>query len=100
MPSAPLPIDEARRLATLRACDILDTEPETAFDELVAVAAHIAGAPIALISLVDGSRQWFKARIGLGVRETPREQAFCAYAILEPKPLIVEDAALDARFSG
>lgn len=99
MPSAPLPIDEARRLATLRACDILDTEPETAFDELVAVAEHIAGAPIALISLIDDSRQWFKAKIGLDVSETPREQAFCAYAILEPKPLIVEDAALDARFS-
>ena len=99
MSSAPLPIDQARRLATLRACDILDTEPETAFDELVAVAAHIAGAPIALISLVDESRQWFKAKIGLDVCETPREQAFCAYAILEPKSLIVEDARLDARFS-
>ena len=64
MPSAPLPIDEARRLATLRACDILDTEPEQAFDELVALAVHITGAPIALIGLVDESRQWFKAKIG------------------------------------
>lgn len=99
MPSAPLPIDEARRLTTLRACDILDTEPEQAFDELVALARHITGVPIALLSLVDESRQWFKAKIGLDVCETPREQAFCSYAILEPKPLIVEDAAVDHRFS-
>ncbi len=99
MPSAPLPIDEASRLATLRACDILDTEPEQAFDELVALAVHITGAPIALIGLVDESRQWFKAKIGLDACQAPRELAFCAYAILEPKPLIVEDAALDARFS-
>jgi hypothetical protein len=99
MPSAPLPIDEARRLATLRACNILDTEPQQAFDELVKLAVHVAEAPIALISLVDESRQWFKAKIGLDVCETPREHAFCAYTILGPKPLIVEDTALDARFA-
>jgi len=99
MPSAPLPIDEARRLATLRACQVLDTAPERAFDELVALAVQLSAVPIAVISLVDESRQWFKARIGLDVCETPRAQAFCAYAILEPKPLIVEDATQDARFS-
>ena len=99
MPSAPLPIDEARRLASLRACDILDTDPEQAFDELVALAAYVAGVPIALFSLVDESRQWFKAKFGLDVCETPREQAFCGYTILDPKPLIVEDATVDGRFS-
>jgi hypothetical protein len=99
LPSAPLPIDEARRLATLRAFEILDTEPERAFDELVALAASITDAPIALLSLVDESRQWFKARIGLDVSETPREYAFCSYAILGSAPLIVQDATTDARFN-
>jgi GAF domain len=94
-----MPIDETRRLATLRACNILDTEPEAVFDGLVALAAQIAGTPIALVSLVDESRQWFKARIGLEARETPRELAFCAHAIMEPKPLVVEDATMDSRFA-
>jgi GAF domain len=99
MPSASVPIDEPHRLASLRACAILDSAPERAFDGLVMLAARLTKAPIALLSLVDHSRQWFKARVGLETQETPREQSFCAHAILEPTPLIVEDAAHDARFA-
>jgi GAF domain-containing protein len=99
MASAPLPFDETGRLAALRACEILDTAPERAFDGLVALAARLTNAPIALLSFVDQSRQWFKARVGLGAQETPREQSFCAHAILESGPLIVEDATRDARFA-
>ncbi|MGB8694000.1 MAG: GAF domain-containing protein [Steroidobacteraceae bacterium] len=99
MASAPLPFDETGRLAALRACEILDTAPERAFDGLVALAARLTNAPIALLSFVDQSRQWFKARVGLGAQETPREQSFCAHAILESGPLIVEDATRDTRFT-
>jgi hypothetical protein len=99
MPSAPLPTDEPQRLAVLRACEILDSAPERAFDALVMLAARLTRAPIALLSFVDQSRQWFKARVGLEAQETPREQSFCAHAILQSTPLIVEDAAHDARFT-
>jgi len=99
MPGAPLPIDESRRLAALRACDILDTAPERAFDELVSLAVQLTGAPIALIGLLDESRQWFKAKVGLEVPWIPRDQALCAYVILEHTPLIVDDASRDQRFS-
>ena len=92
---------ESERLALLRRCGILDTAPEADFDGLVDLAAHIADAPIALISLIDEGRQWFKARHGLEATETPRAHAFCAHAILDPKrPFIVPDARLDPRFAG
>ena len=94
----PFPANEPQRLAALRACQILDTPPEPVFDNVVHLAARITGAPIALISLIDESRQWFKASIGLPVHETPREQAFCTFAILGSEIMVVEDAALDARF--
>ena len=73
---------EAERLAVLHACGILDTPSEPEFDELVGLAAHIAEVPIALISLVDRERQWFKARCGLEAAETPRRISFCGHAIL------------------
>ena len=95
---APLPLNEAERLDVLRAYRILDTEAEADFDDLVEVASEVLGTPIALISLVDERRQWFKARRGLEVRETPRDQAFCAHAILGTETMIVEDASLDERF--
>ncbi len=99
MKSAPLPPDEEARLAALRLYDVLDTPPEQPFDDLAELAAHICAAPIALISLIDEDRQWFKSRVGLDARETTRDIAFCAHAIQQPDLFIVEDAARDARFS-
>ncbi len=99
MPAAPLPADEASRLAALQSYDVLDTDADKALDQIVALAADLTGNPIALVSLVDETRQWFKAGLGLPVRETPRAQAFCAHAILAPRdPLVVTDATQDARF--
>ncbi len=98
-PGAPLPANEALRLQTLQLCRILDTESEGAFDDLVALAATICDAPIALISLVDESRQWFKAKVGLDVAETSRDVAFCAHAILGSDVMVVGDATKDPRFA-
>jgi diguanylate cyclase len=82
MPAAPLPTDEAERLAALRGLQALDTAPEATFDALVKAASLVCGVPISLVSLVDRERQWFKANIGLpGVSETPRDSAFCAHAL-------------------
>jgi diguanylate cyclase (GGDEF)-like protein len=101
MPPAPLPDHEAERLAALRSYDVLDTACEAVFDEIARLAARLTGCPIALVSLVDADRQWFKARYGLDATETPRDIAFCAYAILDPEhPLLVPDAAEDRRFAG
>lgn len=100
MAAAPLPADELARLATLRKYDVLDTPPEQAFDDAVKLASVICGTPIALVALIDESRQWFKARVGLDATETPRDMAFCAHAILDPENLlVVPDASLDPRFA-
>jgi PAS domain S-box-containing protein len=96
---APQPQNEAERLVALRSLDILDTAPEEAFDELTALAAHICQAPVALISLVDADRQWFKSRVGWATGETLREVSFCAHTILEPDLLVVPDATADPRFA-
>ncbi len=97
---ARLPQNEIQRLAALRNCDILDTEPEGKYDDLTLLAAHICQTPIALVSLVDEDRQWFKSRHGLSVSETPRDYAFCAHAILNSDDVLeVSDAQLDPRFS-
>ncbi|HTI98009.1 MAG TPA: GAF domain-containing protein [Dongiaceae bacterium] len=95
----PLPKNEAARLQALIEYDILDTAPEQAFDDIVQLAAYICGTPTAFMSLVDGERQWFKSRRGGTQQETPREHAFCAYTILEPSIMEVEDAQLDQRFA-
>jgi len=100
MPPAPFPANELARLAALRSYDLLDTPSEAALDELVALAAELTGSPIALVSLIDAERQWFKARWGLPVQETKRDLAFCAHAILTPdQVLLVADATKDARFA-
>jgi PAS domain S-box-containing protein len=96
---APVPENEADRLAALRGLGVLDTPPEPAFDELSALAAYVCQTPIALISLVDDERQWFKSRVGSAACETPREVAFCAHAILQPDLLVVPDASADERFA-
>jgi signal transduction histidine kinase len=96
----PLPDNEDDRLQALLQYQVLDTQAEQAFDDLTAIAAYICDTPIALISLVDANRQWFKSKIGLEAIETPRELAFCAYTILQPeKLLIVPNAEEDERFA-
>jgi GAF domain-containing protein len=99
MISAPIPSDEAERLAALRALLILDTPPEERFDRLTAFAAEEFDMPIVLLSLIDAERQWFKARVGLDVCETARGISFCAHAILQDDTLVVPDVALDDRFA-
>jgi signal transduction histidine kinase len=95
-----IPKDEDKRLESLRRLAILDTASEESYDEIVALAAEIAGTPIALVSLVDTDRQWFKARHGLDATETPRSISFCGHAILDPKHLFeVDDPLNDPRFA-
>ncbi|MBS0428005.1 MAG: response regulator [Proteobacteria bacterium] len=97
---APLPPDEDRRLAALDELQVLDTGAEAVFDDVVLLASQLCGTPIALVSLIDAERQWFKARVGLDATETPRSDAFCAHAILDPDTVMqVHDAVLDPRFT-
>ncbi len=97
---AALPIDEEQRLAHLHRLDILDTPREQGFDDIAQLAMTLCEAPIAVVSLVDRDRQWFKSCLGLAATQTPRDLAFCAHAILTPNDvLVVEDALLDPRFS-
>lgn len=99
MASYPTPPDEAQRLNVLHALNLLDTPAEAVFDRITRLAAQILNVPIALVSLVDADRQWFKSRVGLDAIETSREVAFCAHAIMQAAPMIVADATQDVRFN-
>jgi GAF domain-containing protein len=96
---APLPANEKKRLKVLWQYEVLDTVPEEVFDDLTELAARICQAPIALITLVDENRQWFKSKIGISVNETSRDVSFCGHAILQSDLFIVPDATRDDRFS-
>ena len=98
--NAPLPPDETGRLAALRRYEVLDTPPEEAFDDLTRLAAHICQTPIALICLIDETRQWFKSKVGLAATETPRNTSICAHAILHGDAgLQLSDTERDPRFA-
>lgn len=97
--SNPKPVNEKRRLNILWQYDVLDTVPEALFDDLTELAARICQAPIALISLVDEDRQWFKSKVGLTVKETSRDISFCAHAIKQAELFVVPDATKDPRFA-
>jgi len=96
--AAPIPSNERQRLQALHGYAILDSSREQAFDDLTRIAAQLCGTPMALISLVDRTRQWFKAEVGLDVSETSRDVSFCAHAILCPGLFIVTDTREDIRF--
>jgi signal transduction histidine kinase len=100
MRSAPIPENETDRINRLKLYRILDTPPEEAFDRVTRIVAETIGVPIALISLIDGERQWFKSKHGLDATCAPREAGFCAHTILTDGLLEIEDARLDPRFSG
>src|SRR5438876_1968397 len=97
--SAPIPLNEVKRLKVLWQYDVLDTVPEEVFDDLTELAARICEAPIAMITLVDENRQWFKSKIGVTINETSRDISFCAHAINQEDLFIVPDAAKDERFA-
>ena len=99
MMAAPIPADEAARLADLRSLNVLDTPQEERFDRIVRLAAGIFQTPIAYIALIDSDRQWFKARKGMCRVETDRSTSFCGHTITMDEPLVVPDALLDSRFS-
>ena len=96
--SRPIPTDESRRLDALGRLNILDTDPEAAFDRIAEVARQVFGVQGAAVSLVDEERQWFKATCGISLDETPREQSFCTHAIEEGGVMVVEDTRTDPRF--
>ncbi|MEO6138743.1 MAG: GAF domain-containing sensor histidine kinase [Luteimonas sp.] len=93
------PLNESARLAALRSYGILDTPVEAAFEDITRIAAHVCRAPIALINLIDASRQWFKSEVGMGVDETPLETSICSHAILQADFLEIPDILCDDRFN-
>jgi GAF domain-containing protein len=96
---APFPKDEAKRLASVRALGLLDTEPDERFDRITRLATALFNVPMATIALIDENRQWFKSRQGVGAQEGPRDAAFCAHTVYHREPLIIADAFKDERFA-
>jgi len=96
---APIPQNESERLAELHRYGVLDTAPEFAYDQLAELAASICGTPIAVVSLIDADRQWFKSNVGLDINQTSRDAAFCAHTILGRDLVVVPDATADERFA-
>jgi GAF domain-containing protein len=100
MKLAPIPADEADRIADLHTLDLLDTPREPRFDRITELAADVFEVPMVFVTLVDSDRQWFKSTCGLsGIDSTPRDVGFCAHAILEPEALVIPNAAEDPRFA-
>jgi PAS domain S-box-containing protein len=99
MKISPLPANESERLETIKRYQIMDTEDEEDFDDLVELASHLCDTPIALITLIDKNRQWFKAKTGLTIKETHRDLSFCAHAIHHDDVMVIGDTLLDDRFS-
>lgn len=95
----PIPKDEKKRLATLYSYDILDTPPEQTFDSIALLASHVCETPIALLVLIDHDRQWFKAKVGVSLQETPREFSFCTHTIMQRAVLTISDATQDRCFA-
>ena len=95
----PRPLNEAQRLEELRRYALLDTAPEKAFDNITALTARIFSVPIATVTLIDEDRQWFKAKVGVSVKETSRDISFCAHAIKQTELFIIPDATQDLRFA-
>jgi hypothetical protein len=100
MNQGPMATNEALRLTALHRLQILDTPPEPAFDRIAGIAQEVFRVPVALVSLIDESRQWFKAKCGLDVPGTPRDQAFCTHTILHDTVFVVEDARANPTFAG
>jgi diguanylate cyclase (GGDEF)-like protein len=92
--------DEEARLSAVRRAMILDTRPDTAFDRITMLVKTVLNVPIAIVSLVDRDRQWFKSRQGVAIEQTPRELSFCSHTIRQRSPMIIPDATLDERFAG
>ena len=101
MLKAPIPPDEQQRMQALHEYSVLDTAPEAVYDDIAHVAAGVCDTPIALIALIDGTRNWFKARVGVGddLTESPRDISFCGHAILSKEIFEVTDAVMDERFA-
>ncbi len=93
------PDNEVERIQALKRMEILDSAPEAGFDLLTEMAAELLQLPIALVTIVDSKRQWFKSQVGMRGNETPRDVSFCAHAILHASPMVIEDASLDERFA-